>query len=120
MTQNNGGKIVEMEKFADVLIWDYLITRGAPAGAVSSKFVEDCVSKGEIVNKEEYLVAVPTATPVGSSAPVKKGTKTPFTPKDDQMLLSWIRQKEEAGESIKGNAIYRELAAKVRRLVDHK
>ncbi|KAK4643665.1 hypothetical protein QC761_406170 [Podospora bellae-mahoneyi] len=110
--KNNGGKIVEMEKFADVLIWDYLITHGAPAGAISSKFVEDCVSKGEIVNKEEYLVAVPTATPVGSSAPVKKGTKTPFTPKDDQMLLSWIRQKEEAGESIKGNAIYRELAAK--------
>ncbi|KAK0673211.1 hypothetical protein QBC41DRAFT_343266 [Cercophora samala] len=109
--KNNGGKTVQLEKFADVVIWDYLIKHGAPTGAVSTRFVEDCISKGEIVNKEEYLVATPAA-PISSSASVKKGTRAPFTPKDDQLLLSWVRQKEEAGESTRGNAIYQELAAK--------
>ncbi|KAK4197326.1 Rap1 Myb domain-containing protein [Triangularia verruculosa] len=108
--KDNGGKTVELEKFADLLIWDDLVTRGSPAGAVSVKFVEDCISKGQIVNKEEYLVAPSAVRPVGSSASTRKGTKNPFTPKDDQILLNWVKQNEEAGESVKGLAIYRELA----------
>ncbi|KAK0739055.1 Rap1 Myb domain-containing protein [Apiosordaria backusii] len=109
--KNNGGKTVEMEKLADVLIWDNLLPRGAPPGAISFKFVDDCVSKGEIVNKEEYLVTSSTR-PVGSSVLTQKGTKNSFTPQDDQILLNWIRQKEEEGASIKGLAIYQELAKK--------
>lgn len=72
-----------MEKFVDVLIWDYFIICGVLVGVVFFKFVEDCVFKGEIVNKEEYFVVVLIVILVGFFVFVKKGMKIFFILKDD-------------------------------------
>ncbi|KAK4238012.1 Telomeric repeat-binding factor 2-interacting protein 1 [Achaetomium macrosporum] len=99
----NGGKIVLLEKLADVLIADHAKKKLAPAGSVSWKYIEASVAKGELVNIEDHRihdVEVKRST---------KGTKVPFSKEDDRILVSWVRQKEKAGDYLTGNKIYQEL-----------
>lgn len=109
-----------MEQKADVLIADHA-RKDAPAASVSWKYVTESVAKGELLNIEDYKIHQTTAPrqanaprPVGSSIP-PRGTRTPFTQQDDEILLAWVRQNKRAGKSIKGNAIYVDLAELVRR-----
>ncbi len=107
--QDNGGKIVALEKFADLLIADHVIRRDAPAGAVSWKYIDESVARGELLDTEDYLVH-PANAP--TNAPTKS-VRTPFTKEDEQILVTWVRRQEAAGESSKGNAIYEDLAKSV-------
>jgi hypothetical protein len=109
-SQDNGGKIVLLEKLADVLIDDYARKFCAP-GSVSWKYIDQCVASGELANIEDYRIhQANVPRPVGSSKPVR-GIRVPFTKEDEQILVTWVRR---AGKDASGNAIYQLLAGQVR------
>lgn len=112
LSQDNGGKIVRLEKYADVLIADHA-RKDAPPRSVSWKYVNDSVARGELVNIDEYRIHdANVPRPVGSTKPTK-GTKVPFSSQDDAILVAWVRQQAKARESVSGNKIYQLLAEKV-------
>ncbi|KAF4423192.1 hypothetical protein FACUT_10537 [Fusarium acutatum] len=86
----NGGKVVMLEKHADMLIADHLIKRDAPPGSYSWKFIKDSVENGYIQIKDKYLIGPhpDEPRPVGSNQ-AKKSTRTPFTAEDDAKLTRW-------------------------------
>ncbi|KXX74747.1 Telomeric repeat-binding factor 2-interacting protein 1 [Madurella mycetomatis] len=98
--QENGGKIVVLEKFADVLIADHA-KKNAPPGSVSWKYIDDSVRQGAIANIDDYRIGSvnPTQKPA-------KGGKVPFTNQDDQILVGWVRQH---AHNRNGNKIYQDL-----------
>ncbi len=101
-----------LEKHADVLIGDHLKKYTAPAGSVSWKYIDDSVAQGELPDINGYKIhEAVVSRPIGWSAPTKN-TRTPFTPLDIQILVTWVRQKERSGE-LKGNAVWQELAEQV-------
>ncbi|KAK0629228.1 hypothetical protein B0T17DRAFT_524993 [Bombardia bombarda] len=111
LTKNNGGKIVLLEKYADLKIADHA-RKNVPPQSVSWKYIEDCVKKGELLNSEEYKIAhAAEPRPVGATQAIK-GTRNPFTTGDDQTLIRWVLRHERNGASVKGNAIYQSLAEK--------
>ncbi|KAF4500607.1 hypothetical protein FAGAP_3204 [Fusarium agapanthi] len=86
----NGGKVVMLEKHADIIIADHLIKRDAPPGSYSWKFIKDSVENGYIQIKDKYLIGrhPDEPRPVGSNQ-AKKSTRTPFTAEDDAKLTRW-------------------------------
>ncbi|SCO36050.1 uncharacterized protein FFNC_05013 [Fusarium fujikuroi] len=86
----NGGKVVLLEKHADMLIADHLIKRDAPPRSYSWKFIKDSVENGYIQIKDKYLIGrhPDEPRPVGSNQ-AKKSTRTPFTAEDDAKLTRW-------------------------------
>ncbi|KAL2166604.1 hypothetical protein VTG60DRAFT_2450 [Thermothelomyces hinnuleus] len=104
--KDNGGKVVLLEKHADVLIADHA-RKDCPPRSVSWKYIEDSVAKGELLNIENYRIhGTIEPRPVGSTMPVK-GTRVPFTQLDEQILVTWVRR---AGVDTLGNKIYQQLA----------
>ncbi|KAJ4306001.1 hypothetical protein N0V88_000792 [Collariella sp. IMI 366227] len=110
---DNGGKTVELEKFADVLVADHARAKEAPPNSVSWKYVNDCVSKGELVNIEDYRIHQANEPRPAGSTRLAKGTRVDYTKKDEQILVTWVRQQVRAGRGIKGNEIYKDLAARL-------
>jgi hypothetical protein len=112
-SQDNGGRIVLLEKLADILIADHA-RKDVPASSVSWKYVNDSVANGALVNIEDYRIHhANVPRPVGSAIPAR-ATKVPYTALDEQILVTWVRQQERAGEPIRGNEIYKSLAELVR------
>ncbi len=106
---------MQLEKFADLIIADHA-RKDAPRGSVSWKFIEASIKAGEIQNSDEYKIAQATVSrPVGSTAPTR-ATRVPFTAEDDRALINWVLRHERQGASLKGNAIYEQLAEEVRNL----
>ncbi|KAK3333075.1 TRF2-interacting telomeric protein/Rap1 C terminal domain-containing protein [Cercophora scortea] len=107
--EDNGGTVVKLEKNADVLIADHARPSFAPPGSISWKFIEDSVKRGELCDMDKYRIAqADEPRPLGSTKPVR-GTKMPFSKRDDEILLKFIRRQERAGASLSGNKIYQEL-----------
>lgn len=104
--QDNGGKVVPLEKQADVLIADHA-RKDAPPGSVSWKYITDSVARGEALDVEEYRISPANRTPVAAPP---KSSRVPFTPRDDEILVAWVRK---AGEHTSGNEIYKRLAEQV-------
>lgn len=112
MQQNNGGKVVQLEKFADVVIADHA-KKDAPNGSVSWKYLQDSVRAGRLLDINDYTKQSGlTQRPVGSTQPTKS-TRTAFTAGDDQLLARWVLQQERLGEKPSGAKIYQEFAEKV-------
>jgi hypothetical protein len=87
--------------------------KDTPPGSVSWKYITDSVKEGRIVDIDEYRISrANNPRPVGSSKP-SKGTRTPFSREDDELLVNWIRQHTHHG----GNKIYQDLEEKVPSLV---
>ncbi|KAK4155685.1 Telomeric repeat-binding factor 2-interacting protein 1 [Chaetomidium leptoderma] len=104
--QDNGGKVVELEKYADVLIADHAQKKFAPAGSVSWKYIDESATKGELVNIEDHRIHhASVSRPVGSTN--GKSTKVPYSQLDEQILVTWVRR---AGAKTSGNKIYQDLA----------
>ncbi|KAI0835094.1 TRF2-interacting telomeric protein/Rap1 C terminal domain-containing protein [Hypoxylon sp. FL0890] len=115
--QNNGGKVVPVEKKADYLIADHA-RKDSPPGSYSWKWIEDSINAGALQNLDDYLCVPPArqsgvseSGPVSLAAP-QKGTRTKFTAEDDLILAEWVTRKERNGEATLGNDIYKELEAK--------
>ncbi|KAK3692964.1 TRF2-interacting telomeric protein/Rap1 C terminal domain-containing protein [Podospora appendiculata] len=107
--EDNGGTVVNLERNADVLIADHARPKFAPPGSISWKFIEDSVKRGELCDMDKYRIAqADEPRPLGSTKPVK-GTKNPFSKRDDEILLKFIRRQERTGASLSGNKIYQEL-----------
>lgn len=108
--------MVNLEKNADYLLVDHARPNSLP-GAYSWKLIADSLEAGALKRIEDYLCTDPTRTarPVGSSLP-QKGTRTPFTSQDDQILSKWVAKNEKLGMGIYGNVIYKDLEEKVRPL----
>ena len=69
--------------------WTPLQTQGQPL--YSLKFIDDSLQAGALQPMEKYLCANPQVRPVGSSVP-SKGTRTAFTPEDDEILSAWVKK----------------------------
>ncbi|KAK2932964.1 hypothetical protein FoTM2_007424 [Fusarium oxysporum f. sp. vasinfectum] len=102
----NGGKVVMLEKHADMLIADHLRKKDAPPGSYSWKFIEDSVKNGYIQIKDKYLIGrhPDEPRPVGSNQ-AKKSTRTKFTAEDDAKLTRWALNHPDEQ---KGNQIWYE------------
>jgi hypothetical protein len=106
---------VKLEKLADIMIADHA-RKDAPMGSYSWKWIEESIKNGQLVDLETHRIGPPAGyvRPVGagSSIPSRIG-RTPFTPEDDRILMSWVTRAERSGLSIKGNRIYEDLARAV-------
>ncbi|KAF4637675.1 hypothetical protein G7Y89_g392 [Cudoniella acicularis] len=109
----NGGEITKIEKNADIIIADH-VRQDAPSGSVSWTYIDRSVRNGRLENVEDHLAGPPVGTvrEAGSGQPVKRG-KTPFTAEDDRILTEWVARAERKGVAIRGNELYKQLAAKV-------
>ncbi|RYP75796.1 hypothetical protein DL769_003752 [Monosporascus sp. CRB-8-3] len=110
--KSNGGEVVPIEKNADYLIADHA-RQDAPPGSYSWKFIDDCLEAGTLKPIEDYLCteAPLKSRPVGSSIR-QKGTRTPYTSEDDQILFKWVAKYEKLGKRVMGTSIYQDLEAK--------
>lgn len=96
-----------------MLIADHARAKEAPPNSVTWKYINECVTKGELVNIEDYRIhQASEARPVSSTRPTK-GTRVDYSKKDEQILVTWVRQQVKAGKGIKGNEIYKDLATRV-------
>lgn len=78
---------------------------------MSWKYVTESVEKGEILNIEDYRIHQTRAPRPAGSNQSTKAVRTPFTKQDDEILVAWVHQYDGGAG---GNAMYRELAEKVR------
>ncbi|KAI1452073.1 TRF2-interacting telomeric protein/Rap1 C terminal domain-containing protein [Annulohypoxylon moriforme] len=109
--QDNGGKVVPLEKDSDVLIADHL-KKNCPPGSYSYKWIEDSLKAGSLQTREDYLCAPASQPQLANSAVPRKSTRAAFTPEEDKILTEWVMKKEREGESVGGYQIYKELEAK--------
>ncbi|KAI0887784.1 uncharacterized protein GGS22DRAFT_89092 [Annulohypoxylon maeteangense] len=109
--QDNGGKVVPLEKDADLLIADHL-KKNSPPGSYSYEWIEDSIKAGVLQTREDYICAPAGQTQPTSSAAPRKGTRAAFTAEDDKILIRWVMKKEREGEALSGYEIYKELEAK--------
>ncbi|WQF86176.1 Putative TRF2-interacting telomeric protein/Rap1 [Colletotrichum destructivum] len=107
----NGGKIVKLDKQADMVIADH-VRPDCPLGSLHWKFIKDSVDNGALQETDKYLIH---PSPVASravghsrsailSAPIK-GTRTPFNTADDASLTKWVLSHPPNKRS--GNEIYK-------------
>ncbi|KAI1387208.1 TRF2-interacting telomeric protein/Rap1 C terminal domain-containing protein [Hypoxylon trugodes] len=115
--QNNGGKVVPLEKNADYLIADDARKDG-PLGSYSYKFIDESIKAGVLQNLENYLCSSATRQPKTtesqptSSISAQKTTRRKFTDEDDSILMRWVIKHERQGKHTFGNEIYKSLEAK--------
>lgn len=79
---------------------------------MSWKYITDSISDGQLADMDIYRIdhfTAKGARPVGSTMSTKT-KRTPYTAQDDNILIHWVLQKERAGEAIRGNKIYIDLA----------
>lgn len=106
--------MVPLEKQADMLIADNIKRGGVgpPPGSYAFKWITFSVKNRFLQPKEDYLITPAEPRTAGSSVPTK-GTRTPFTGKDDLILTKFVLAKEKLSESTQGNEIYKELERRV-------
>lgn len=78
----------------------------------SFTYVTASVRHGKLEDLEDHLAGPPEGTirNVGSARPAK-GTRTPFSREDDELLLKWVEDCERKGGKKMGNEIYKQLEA---------
>lgn len=87
--------------------------KDAPRGSYSWKFIEDSVHEGVIQVEDRYQIgwAPNVPRPAGSSRPTK-GTRNPYTPAEDALLVQYILAQKGAKA---GQKLYMEFAEMVRK-----
>ena len=75
--------------------------------------MEKSIRKGRLEKLEDHIAGSYTRNtrPVGDLTITTKGGRTPFTAADDQFLWDYVKPVEETGGSVKGNEIYKQIAA---------
>ncbi|KZL84980.1 transcription factor [Colletotrichum incanum] len=107
----NGGKIVKLDKQADMVIADH-VRPDCPSRSLHWKFIKDSVDNGAMQEMDKYMInQSPMASrPSGSSRPPAlsaplKGTRTPFNKADDAILAKWVLSHPPNKRS--GNEVYK-------------
>ncbi|KMP01230.1 hypothetical protein CIHG_01519 [Coccidioides immitis H538.4] len=113
LIKNHGGKVVPLEKNADILLVDHM-KKDLPPGSYSFKFIDRCLRAGKLLDLEEFRAgpAPGNARPVGSVSIPARGHRVGFTAEDDQILYDWVKPIERQGGPIRGNKIYQQLEEK--------
>ncbi|KAH6679048.1 hypothetical protein B0J14DRAFT_685928 [Halenospora varia] len=108
----NGGEVVKLEKWADIIIADHA-KKDSPAGSISWTYIQDSVKHGRLEDLEDHRAGpiVGTIREVGSAQPARSG-RTLFTHEDDKFLMEWVSKAERKGALIKGNDLYKQLEQK--------
>ena len=85
-----------------------------PANSFSYTYIDKSLRHSALEDSEDHRAgpAQLPPRPVGSSVATAKGTRTPFSAEDDQILLAWVGENAVAGRDA-GNKIFQELGAKV-------
>ncbi|KAK0641285.1 TRF2-interacting telomeric protein/Rap1 C terminal domain-containing protein [Cercophora newfieldiana] len=97
--KTNGGKIVQLEKHADVKIADHA-RKDVPAGFHSWKFIDDSMKAGELLDLGKYKIGNEPRS-VGSAQPTK-GTKNRFTEEEDRQLADYMLQRVSVQDEYQG------------------
>ncbi|KAK6537286.1 hypothetical protein TWF694_011479 [Orbilia ellipsospora] len=125
LVEVNGGKLCKTDVGAKLVISDHLKSRGTVDKAVSYKWIEVCVQKGELVDIDPYRITnlqvnggvAPKKSTKATAAsitrevdatrptPTVPGRRNPFTREDDCILLWWLQYGAQLG----GNEIYKDL-----------
>ncbi|KAM5452841.1 hypothetical protein MaudCBS49596_003149 [Microsporum audouinii] len=105
-----GGRVVILEKDADVLLVDHL-RKDNPPGTYSYQFVERSIRLGLLQELNKFLVGMPRGSVRQPAMGPAKRYREPFTAKDDQILYDWMKPFEQAGGAVSGNKIYQKLEA---------
>ncbi|KAJ6052405.1 Rap1 - C-terminal [Penicillium canescens] len=110
MIAKHGGTVVLMEKDADVKLVDHA-KKGIPPDTYSYRYVERSILNGRLEDLEAHRAGTSRPRPTGATHIATKGTRQPFTLKDDQILFDWIAhiEKKEPGAPLSGNKVYIEL-----------
>ncbi|KAH8684235.1 hypothetical protein BGZ60DRAFT_397077 [Tricladium varicosporioides] len=108
----NGGEVVKLEKWADIIIADHA-QKTSPTGSISWTYIQDSVKNGKLEALEDHRAGpiIGTVREVGSAQPVRSG-RTLFTHEDDKFLMEWVSRAERKGALIKGNDLYKQLEQK--------
>ncbi|KAI1097233.1 TRF2-interacting telomeric protein/Rap1 C terminal domain-containing protein [Jackrogersella minutella] len=109
--QDNGGKVVSLDKTADYLISDHL-RKDCPPGSYTYKLIEDSIKAGTLQNLDDYLCVPKSRSGPSIPAASQKNTRTAFTAEDDLILTRWIMKAEREGDALSGLKIYKELEKK--------
>lgn len=95
------------------MIADHL-RKDTPPGSISWRWIEESLKNGELAELKDHPADIKSIAPKKTGSPASTRTfRTPFTAADDKTLMNWVVKSEQSGRSIKGNAIYEELAAVV-------
>lgn len=128
--------VVDLEKQANILIWDHMKKNVPPGSYVFSvagissqglstplhsysyKYIESSVRAGKLEDLDHHRIGAPAGTirPVGSIVTAPKGRRIPFTDADDQLLYNWVKPLANQGLETKGNKVYQDIEATVRSL----
>ncbi|KAL8393842.1 hypothetical protein RB595_003554 [Gaeumannomyces hyphopodioides] len=96
---------------ADMLIADDARPKHALPNSYSWKFIDEAIKRGELPDKEEFLVRRPAAANPSAPAPsvgaAGKTTRTAYTAEDDRVLTQYVRRRLDRA---KANGIYEEFA----------
>ena len=111
---DNGGEKALLEKNADIVIADHLKKDLAPPGSYSYKWLEQCISEGDLVDTEPHRIGPVRgeSRPVAAGRPAKQ-TKTPYTAEDDHLLYEWVMKRQRQGDKSLGNEMYKALEQEV-------
>ncbi|KAI8623257.1 hypothetical protein F5Y19DRAFT_389744 [Xylariaceae sp. FL1651] len=105
----NGGKVVKLEKDADILICDPA-KKGPVPGSYSYQLIEDAIKEGSLDRKEDYLCRSPAPQSGSRPSTRRKSTRNMFTENDDRILRKFVVKMERLGAHTNGNDIYYKLA----------
>ncbi|MCJ1281898.1 hypothetical protein MMC26_001221, partial [Xylographa opegraphella] len=106
----NGGEVVSLETFADIKIVDHLKSDNAP-GTYSYRYIERSIRNSVLEDLEDHRAgpARNSIRPAGAVGKPTKGTRTPFTAADDQVIYDLVDETERKGGATFGNEIYKQL-----------
>ncbi|EZF35715.1 hypothetical protein TMEN_4573 [Trichophyton mentagrophytes] len=104
----HGGRVVILEKDADILLVDHLKKENKP-GTYSYQFVERSIRQRVLQEPGEFLVGAPRGSVRQPGMGPAKRYRKPFTAEDDQTLYDWIERYKLAGGAVSGNKIYQQL-----------
>jgi hypothetical protein len=108
--RRNGGTLVLLEKDAQIHIADHFRREQNPANSISYDWIDKSIAANRLQDTEAYRAgpAVAAPRPVGGLKPAK-GSRTPYTVADDEILWHHVKAAERRGQSTKGNEIFKQL-----------
>lgn len=110
---SNGGEVVKLEKYADLLIADQA-RKDAPPGSISYEFIVDSVKDGIVKEANDYIIRpAGEVREVGSTSRPTKSSRIAYTAEDDRILYEWVKAAEKRGDKGLGNKIYQDLEKQV-------
>ncbi|KAJ5595105.1 uncharacterized protein N7459_001313 [Penicillium hispanicum] len=106
MIAEHGGSVVLLEKDADMKLVDHT-RKNLPPDTYSYRYVERSIQTGLLEDPAVHRAGPSAPRPMGATQIPKKGTRSDYSLKDDQIVYDWVYPfEQEPGAPISGNKIY--------------